>query len=66
LAALFVWYLHIGFKPNSAAQHPEKLHQDRAFMAFVIVLVLMSMALLFIDVPWLHGLLDSTLVPLPG
>ena len=36
LALLFVWYLKIGMKHDSAAQKPETLYKERAFMAYVV------------------------------
>jgi 4-hydroxybenzoate polyprenyltransferase len=54
---LFAWYLHIGFKENSAAQHPEKLYRERSFMFFVLLLVLVVFALFVVDVPKLGWLL---------
>ena len=36
LALLFAWYLWLGMRPESAAQHPEKLYQERAFFAFCL------------------------------
>jgi len=60
LAALFVWYLHIGMKADSAAQAPEKLYHEKKFMAYVTFVGLLMAALLVLDVPWLHVFLTDT------
>jgi decaprenyl-phosphate phosphoribosyltransferase len=60
LAALFVWYLHIGMKADSAAQAPEKLYHEKKFMAYVTFVGLLMAALLVLDLPWLHVLLTDT------
>lgn len=60
LAALFVWYLHIGMKADSAAQAPEKLYHEKKFMAYVTFVAVLMSALLFLDIPWLHVFLTDT------
>ncbi len=60
LAALFVWYLHIGMKADSAAQAPEKLYHEKKFMAYVAFVGLLMTALLFLDLPWLHLFVTDT------
>jgi len=60
LAVLFVWYLHIGMKADSAAQTPEKLYHEKKFMAYVTFVVALMGALLFLDLPWLHVFLTDT------
>ncbi len=60
LAALFVWYLHIGMKADSAAQAPEKLYHEKKFMGYVTFVALLMGALLFLDLPWLHVFLADT------
>jgi decaprenyl-phosphate phosphoribosyltransferase len=56
-AALFTWYLALGLKPDSPTQNPEKLFQEKAFMVFVLFLVVAVIALFLIDIPWLRVLL---------
>jgi len=60
LAALFVWYLHIGMKADSAAQAPEKLYHEKKFMAYVTFVALLMALLLFLDMPWLHVFVKNT------
>jgi len=64
LALLFAWYLHIGMKPNSNVQNPERLYREKGFTAYVVFLVAAVSALFFIDIPWLHVFLEN--VPLNG
>lgn len=58
-ALLFAWYLQITFAPDSAAQRPEKLYKNWRFMIFIAIFFIFFMALLFIDVEWLHFFLQN-------
>jgi len=62
LAILFVWYLRVGLKPDSAAQHPERLFREKGLFFFVLLLAALMVLLLFVDVPWLHVLLSNSLL----
>lgn len=64
LAILFVWYLRVGLKPDSAAQHPERLYRERGLFFFVLLLGGLMVMLLFVDIPWLHVLLSNSLLTL--
>ncbi len=57
-AILFVWYLYIGMQTNSVSQAPEKLYKQKKFVIFVAALGLVAVGLLFVDLPWLHVLLE--------
>ena len=57
-AILFVWYLAIGMKAESAAQRPEKLFREKPFMAYVGLLVAAMVMMQFVDMPFLYPLLD--------
>jgi len=63
LALLFVWYLKIGMKDDSAAQKPEKLYTERAFMVYVLGVGALFTMLLVIKLPWLFFLVDTYVVP---
>jgi 4-hydroxybenzoate polyprenyltransferase len=56
-AVLFTWYLAIGLKADSAAQAPEKLYREAAFMGFAALTFAVVVALFFADVPVLNGLM---------
>jgi decaprenyl-phosphate phosphoribosyltransferase len=59
VALLFAWYLRIGLKPDSAAQHPERLYRERAFIAYVGLVAAELTALVFIDIPDLKWFLNN-------
>ena len=59
LALLFTWYLAIGMRAGSVAQNPEKLHQEKLFVAYVVALTLLIVVLFFVDMPWLDPLMES-------
>lgn len=56
-AVLFTWYLAIGLKGDSAAQAPEKLYKESAFMGFAALTFAVVMILFAVDIPALNGLM---------
>ena len=70
IATLFTWYVAIGLKRDSAAQAPEKLHREFAFLCFAAFTFLVAAALFFVDLPFLRALMEPYLIPtgavLPG
>jgi decaprenyl-phosphate phosphoribosyltransferase len=62
LATLFTWYVAIGLKRDSAAQAPEKLHREFAFLGFAALIFLAAAALFFIDLPFLRVLMEPHLI----
>ena len=58
VAFLFAWYFHMGLSANSAAEHPEKLHQNRTFMAYFIFVGLLFLVLMVVDIPQLNYFLQ--------
>lgn len=58
-ALLFVWYLAIGMKPDSAAQRPEKLYRNRRFVAYTVFLAFLVVFLFFFDIPSLEIFVDK-------
>ncbi|MBN2381841.1 UbiA prenyltransferase family protein [bacterium] len=65
LAVLFSWYLHIGLKPNSIAQTPERLYQEKYFLLYIIFLIVLLSVLLAYDLPWLDWFLKNSFVDHP-
>ena len=63
-AVLFTWYLAISLKADSAAQAPEKLFREGAFMGFAMVTFAVVVALSFTDIPLLNGLMQPYYVHL--
>ena len=60
VAGLFTWYLRMGMRENSAAQHPERLLGEGRFMLYVIALTVLIGVLFVVDIPILHRLLRVT------
>ncbi len=58
LAFLFVWYMAIGMREDAVTQRPEKLYQERRFMAYLIFLGILVAMVFFIDLPWLDFLIN--------
>jgi decaprenyl-phosphate phosphoribosyltransferase len=58
-ALLFSWYLRIGLLQDSPVQGSEKLYTRKWFMLYVVLFCFMLTALMFVDVPWLHVLLQN-------
>jgi decaprenyl-phosphate phosphoribosyltransferase len=53
-AGLFAFYLHLGMKPDSPTQNPEKLYRERGFVAYLVICFVVFVALMFIRVPALY------------
>ena len=62
LCGLFCFYLHISYKSDSAVQKPEKLFKERGLMLYVGLLIILFCTLMFINIPLLDFLLDTTLI----
>lgn len=63
VALAMAQYLHVGYKPNSPVQHPEKLYRDRKLFAVVTLAFVVSTALLLWDVPQLHDVFAPRFEP---
>lgn len=66
LATLFTWYIAIGLKPDSATQAPEKLVHEPAFMGFAAFIFLAAAVLFFVDIPFLHALMEPHFIAIDG
>jgi decaprenyl-phosphate phosphoribosyltransferase len=51
---LFTWYLMMGFKENSAAQHPEKLLKEKGLLTFSSMLLALTFLILYLDTQWVQ------------
>jgi 4-hydroxybenzoate polyprenyltransferase len=58
-ALLFVWYLSIGMRPDSAAKDPEKIFRDPKFIALSVFIAALVGVLFFVDIPILHVLVNK-------
>lgn len=59
---LFCFYLAIAFKPDSAAQKPEKLYREKKLLAYIAILVLILVVLTFVEIPALDYWVDPFLL----
>ncbi len=62
ICGLFCYYLSICYKPDSAAQKPEKLFREKGLMLYVVVLCILFLALYYIRIPGLDIFLRTDLV----
>jgi 4-hydroxybenzoate polyprenyltransferase len=67
MAGVFAYYLHVGMRPDSPVQHPEKLYRQRGFFAYMILTTLVFILLMFTSIPPLYQLFNvepSSMQPL--
>ena len=55
------YYIRLGFLPDSPTQYPERLYREVGFMLYMTLCVVLTMFLLFVDVPFLHDWFPPTL-----
>jgi decaprenyl-phosphate phosphoribosyltransferase len=60
VALVMAVYFWLAFKKDSAVQHPEGLYKEPALMIPVVLCAAVMIALLFVDVPFLHNLFQAT------
>ena len=60
VALVMAIYLNVALKPDSAAQHPERLYREPALMVTVAVTAAVMFALLQVDIPAMHRLFTPT------
>ena len=61
---LFVFYLYIAFKEDSAVQKPEKLYKEKKLILYVAFVMLLFIVLTFVDIPILQIFHDPYLITL--
>jgi 4-hydroxybenzoate polyprenyltransferase len=57
-AGMFAYYLHIGLLPNSPVQNPEKLYRQRGFFAYMLLVTVIFVLLMFTSIPGLYHLFN--------
>jgi 4-hydroxybenzoate polyprenyltransferase len=57
-AGFFVYYLKIGFKPNSPVQHPEKLYKETNLMIYLAISFIAFVLLLFVKISFLYEIFN--------
>jgi 4-hydroxybenzoate polyprenyltransferase len=62
IALLFVYYLSIALKDEASVHTPEKLYRETGFIAYVVFLSILILALSVIDMPFLNILLVTVKV----
>ena len=65
IAGFVCYYLHVAFKPDSAAQKPERLYRERGLMAYLVVCLVLFVAIMFVQIPWLYQLFNVQPSPVP-
>ena len=64
LFLLFVYYLFIAFKEDSAVQKPEKLYREKGLILFVILVAVILGILTVVDLPGLSLFQEPFLIQL--
>ena len=62
LAALFAWYFHLAFLPDSPVQYPEKLHKQKGFMIYCASVGFVFVLLMIVDVEPLRWFLGRVFI----
>ena len=62
LCGLFCYYLIISYKEDSSVQKPEKLFREKGLMIYLLILIIVTVVLLFVDIPVLSWLLGKDLI----
>lgn len=57
------YYLHLGFKPNSPAQYPEKLFRQKKLMWLILLAFGACAVLLFLNIPCFENALTPQILP---
>jgi decaprenyl-phosphate phosphoribosyltransferase len=57
------YYLSIAFKPDSAAQSPERLYRETGLMTYLAACVLVFIGLMFAQIPALYSLFNVQASP---
>jgi hypothetical protein len=53
-AGLFAYYLHLGMKPDSPTENPEKLYREQGFVAYLVVCFVVFVVLMFTSIPAIY------------
>jgi 4-hydroxybenzoate polyprenyltransferase len=53
-AGFFAYYLKLGLKADSPAQHPERLHRERGFLFYTVAIAVLFVVLMFVRLPVLY------------
>lgn len=62
LCILYCYYFHLSFANDSSTQRPEKLFREKNLMLYIVFFCIVSVTLLFIEIPAFHIFLDNSLI----
>jgi decaprenyl-phosphate phosphoribosyltransferase len=65
IATVMAVYFSLAFKPDSPAEHPEKIYREWKFMAVVASCTLVMILCLVVDMPWIYNVFTPT-APVSG
>jgi len=54
IAGFISYYLHISFKEESAAQHPEKLYREKGLIGYMVLCLVVFVLLMLVDIPSIY------------
>ncbi len=66
-AGLFAFYMHIGLRPDSPVQNPERLYRQRGFFAYLLLTTAVFLLLMFTSIPslyWFFNVEPAGMLPL--
>ena len=61
VALVMAVYLWLAFSKDSGVQHPEGLYKEPMLMIPVVICAAVMIALLFVDLPFLHHMFRATI-----
>jgi decaprenyl-phosphate phosphoribosyltransferase len=64
-SGFFAYYLKLGLQDNSPVQNPEQLYQDRGFLLYMTLSVMLFVLLMFVHMPVLYELFHIAPSPIP-
>ena len=64
LIGLFCYYFGISFKEDSAVQRPEKLYKEKELIAYLLIISILFVVLLYVRIPMLDSFTSIDLVPI--
>lgn len=63
IAGFISMYMRIGFWPDSPVQYPENLYKEKGLLIYIIFCVVLMVALLFIDIPFIDRIFQPYHLP---
>ncbi len=66
VALAMAYYIHLGFKPDSPVQHPERLFRQKTLMVLVALAFLSCAVLLYVRIPLFRRAITPWIVPPAG